>query len=307
MNKISFYSILFCTSTLVSGIAESKPPKQFTDDSAYTLVFTKTPKRIISVAPSLTEIVGALGKSGDLIAVSNNSDYPEVVNKLPKSGSYVKPNVEVIVAMNPDLVLIVREGPPKDSVDKLRSLGIAVAVLDSNNFPAVMKNIRWIANVLDISETGESIASELNRKYAAIRDIVADQPKAKALYAITLQPVITVGSGSYIHDLIEDAGAINIAGTIKNPYPRMTLESIIALKPEIIFFSGGMGSEAKAHTMRNYWKRWSQIPAVKNQRLLEIDTNAINRAGPRIVEGLAALALEFHPEKAAEIKKVMAQ
>lgn len=317
--KKNFLCLLFCCFIfMLAGCAKlpsssnstdssSSQVKQFIDDSGFTLVFTKTPKRVVSLAPSLTEIVGAIGQTEKLIAVSRYSDYPEAVKKIPKAGSYVRPNTEAIVAMNPDLVMVVKEGPPKDSIEKLRSLGIQVAVLDSVDFGGVMKNVRWIADVFDCSTTGERVATDLERKYNAIQELVAELPKEKVLYAISLQPVITVGSRSFIHSIIEDAGATNVAGDIRESYPRLTLESVIAREPEIIFFSGGMGSEARAKTMRTYWRRWSQIPAVKKKRLLEIDTNRINRAGPRIVEALAMVASKFHPEKAEDIRKLMEQ
>lgn len=306
MKSISIY-FLFAFALSSCGehpaVKPSPSAKTFVDDSNYPLTFESAPARIISVAPSLTEIVAVIGKTENLVGVSQWSDFPEEVKSLPIVGSYVRPDIETIVALNPDIVLVVKEGPPNDMIDKMRALGLKVAVLDSADFPGIIRNIRWLSEVMDCTSAGNEVASRLERQYSAVRNAVAGETKPRALYAIALNPVITVGRGSYLHDVIESAGAINIAGDINEPYPRMTLESIVEREPEIIFFSGGMGSEANARAMKEYWSQWPRIPAVGNGRLVEIDAGLINRPGPRLVEGLAQLASKFHPARRPEIER----
>lgn len=298
---------VFATAASACGAAPPAPApapalRTLIDDSGETLVFDRVPRRIVALAPSLVEIVATIARETDLVGVSSYSDRPERVKTLPVAGSYVKPNIEAVVALRPDLVLVVMEGPPKESIDRMRALGLRVAVLRSSRVSDIPKNIRWLGAALGAEAEGESAAARVERRYAAVKAVVAGLPRPKALYAIALDPVITAGQASFIHDLIQDAGGENIAGDIEAPYPRMTLETILARAPEVILFGGeGMGSEAEMRTQRAFWSRWPTLPAVRNGGLRDVNRDLINRPSPRIAESLAEIAGILHPEKRAEI------
>lgn len=275
------------------------------DDTGYRIELHGDLRRIVSLAPSLTEIIAAVGAESALVGVTMHCDYPESVLALPKVGSYVLPNIEAIVALNPDLVLVVQEGPPRESVEKMRELGIPVAVLRTARIADIEKNIRWIGHAAGVDSEAERVAVDIEHRYRAITQIVAPLSHPRVLYAIAIDPVITAGRGSFLHELIRDAGGENIAGDLEASYPRLTLETIIARKPEAILFSSGMGNEANAPAQRLYWNRWGEIPAVRNKRLLEIDIAIINRPSPRVIQGLAQLAILLHPEKKSEIDRIL--
>jgi iron complex transport system substrate-binding protein len=288
--------------------AATSTVRTFVDDSGYTLQLDGVPKRVVALAPSLVEIICAVGGDSLLVGVSSYSDFPPHVKSLPIAGSYVAPNIEQIVALHPDLLVMVMEGPPKESVARLRELGIKTAVLRSGRVADIPKNIRWLGDVLGRSDSAAQVAAVIERSYDAVKAVVAGLPKPRALYAIALDPVITAGRTSFINDLITDAGGVNIAGDLDAPYPRMTLETIIERRPDIIFFGGeGMGSLAATKTQLAFWRRWPSIPAVSNDGLREINRDLINRPSPRIAESLAELAGTLHPEKQAEIDEALHQ
>jgi iron complex transport system substrate-binding protein len=301
--------IFFCMAGCGGPARPSTPAvtaRAFVDDSGYTLQLDGVPKRVVALAPSLVEIICAVGGDSQLVGVSSYSDFPPHMKALPIAGSYVAPNIEQIVALHPDLLVMVMEGPPKEAVARLRELGVKTAVLRSSRVADIPKNIRWLGDVLGRSDSGAQIAAAIERRYEAVKAVVAHLPRPKTLYAIALNPVITAGRTSFINDLITDAGGRNIAGDLDTPYPRMTLETIIDRAPDIIFFGGeGMGSEAAVNTQLAFWRRWPNLPAVRNDGLREINRNLINRPSPRIAESLAELAGTLHPEKRAEIDKAL--
>ncbi len=279
--------------------------RAFVDDTGFSLHFNNPPKRIISVSPSVTEIVGVINADSLLVGVSLYSYYPSSVKILPRVGSYIKPNIEQIISLNPDLVVMSYDGAPRSDVNKLRQLKLKVAVLRSEKFSDIIKNISWLGEVLQYQKKAKEVAGDLESRYEQIRSLAWETPKPGAFYSIALDPIISVGAKSFINDLIRDAGGLNITGDIYQAYPKLTVESVIARSPDILIFSTGMGNELSMEGQLPFWKRWKNIPAVRDQRFIEIDQDVINRPGPRIVQALAFLAQQFHPEKADAIQRIM--
>ena len=313
MNKTSLIKLFFIFCFLL--IAYSQPlqgesgnpgkTKTFIDDTDFSLHFDNTPERIISVSPSSTEILGVIGADSMLVGVSLYSDYPPSVKSLPKVGSYVKPNIEQIISLKPDLVIMSYNGAPWNVVNKLRKLNLNVAVLRSEKFSDIIKNINWLGEILELQKKAKKASGNLESRYEQIRSLVKETLKPRVFYSIALNPIITVGAKSFINDLIRDAGGINITGDIDQAYPKLTIESVIVRAPDVLVFSTGMGNELDMENQLPFWKRWESIPAVSNQRFIEVNHDVINRAGPRIVEALASIAQQFHPEKASAIQLIM--
>ena len=277
----------------------------FIDDTNFSLHFDNLPKRIISVSPGTTEIIGVIGADSMLVGVSLYSYYPPSVKDLPKVGSYVKPNIEQIISLNPDLVVMSFEGAPRSDVNHLRRLNVNVAVLRSGKFSDIIKNINWLGEVLQHQKVAKEAAGNLQSHYEQIRSLVQEIPKPRAFYSIALNPITSVGAKSFINSLIHDAGGINITGDIDQAYPRLAIESVIAMSPDVLVFSSGMGNELDMENQLPFWKRWKNIPAVRDQRFVEVNHDIINRPGPRVVQALATIARQFHPEKAEEIQRIM--
>ncbi|KAA3600480.1 MAG: cobalamin-binding protein [Candidatus Scalindua sp. AMX11] len=301
-----FWIILtICNQPTLAESENFRKTKTFIDDTQFSLHFDNPPKRIISVSPSITEILGVIDADSMLVGVSLYSYYPSSVKGLPKVGSYVKPNIEQIISLNPDLVVMSFDGAPRSDVNKLRKLNINVAVLRSEKFSDIINNINWLGEVLQHQKEAKEVARNLVNRYEQIRSLVKEIQKPTAFYSIALNPIISVGSKSFINDLIHDAGGVNITGDIDQAYPKLTIESIIARSPDILLFSSGMGNELSMEGQLPFWQRWKNIPAIRDQRFIEIDHDIINRPGPRVVMALALLAQQFHPEKAEVIQRIM--
>ncbi len=309
-HRITLFFVLLIAMTVYSQSSLAEPvdlgkTKTFIDDTSFSLHFDNPPKRIISVSPSVTEILGVIDAESMLVGVSLYSYYPPSVKGLPKVGSYVNPNIEQIISLNPDLVVMSFDGAPRTDVDKLRKLNINVAVLRSENFSDIINNINWLGEVLQHQEEAKEASGNLESRYEQIRSLVKEIPKPSAFYSIALNPIITVGAKSFINDLIYDAGGINITGDIDQAYPRLTVESVIVMSPDVLLFSSGMGNELDMKNQLPFWKRWKNIPAVRDRRFVEVAHDIINRPGPRVVQALASIAQQFHPEKAEAIQRIM--
>ncbi len=313
MNKIPhsillsvFWIILtLCSQPSQAEQVNSGKTETFIDDTSFSLHFNTPPKRIISVSPSATEILGVIDADSLLVGVSQYSYYPPSVTALPKVGSYVNPNIEQIITLNPDLVVMSFDGAPRRDVDKLRKLSLNVAVLRSEKFSDIIKNINWLGDVLEHQTEAKEAAENLVNRYEQIRSLVKEIPKPSTFYSIALNPIISVGAQSFINDLIHDAGGVNITGDIDQAYPCVTIESVIVKSPDVLLFSSGMGNELDMENQLPFWKRWKNIPAVRNQMFVEVDHDIINRPGPRVVQALASIAQQLHPEKAEEIQRIM--
>jgi len=294
-----------CSQPSQAEPVNSEKAKTFIDDTHFSLHFDNPPQRIISVSPSITEILGVIDADSLLVGASLYSYYPASVKDLPKVGSYVKPNIEQIISLNPDLVVMSFEGAPRREVNHLRRLNVNVAVLRSENFSDIIKNINWLGDVLDHQKEAKKAAGNLESRYEQIQSQVKGIPKPRAFYSIALNPITSVGAKSFINSLIHDAGGINITGDIDQAYPRLTIESVIAMSPDILIFSSGMGNELDMENQMPFWKRWRSIPAVRDQRFVEVNHDIINRPGPRVVQALASIAQQLHPEKAETIQRIM--
>ena len=302
---IFWFILTVCSQHLQAEPVDFGKTKAFVDDTHFSLHFDNPPKRIISVSPSATEILGVIDADSMLVGVSLYSYYPPSIKDLPKVGSYVKPNIEQIISLNPDLVVMSYEGAPRSDVNHLRRLDLNVAVLRSENFSDIIKNINLLGEVLGHQKEAKEAAGNLEGRYKQIRSLVQGMPNPRAFYSIALNPITSVGAKSFINSLIHDAGGINIAGDIDQAYPRLTIESVIAMSPDVMIFSSGMGNALDMENQMPFWKRWKSIPAVRDQRFVEVDHDIINRSGPRVVQALASIAQQLHPEKAEAIQQIM--
>lgn len=313
MNQNHRITLFFCFwifLVVCSQLSQAEPvhlgkTKTFIDDTSFSLHFDNPPQRIVSVSPSVTEIIGVIDADSKLVGVSLYSYCPASVKSLPKVGSYVKPNIEQIIFLNPDLVVMSYEGAPRSDVDKLRKLNLNIAVLRSEKVSDIIKNINWLGEVLQHQKEAKEAAGNLERRYEQIRSLVKEIPKPRTFYSIALNPIVSVGAKSFINSLIHDAGGINITGNIDQAYPKLTIESVIAMSPDVLVFSSGMGNELDMENQMPFWNRWKKIPAVRDRRFVEVNHDIINRPGPRVVQALASIAQQLHPEKAEAIQRIM--
>ncbi len=268
---------------------------QVTDQLGRTVTLSDNPQRIVSMAPSITEIIFALGQEHRLKGVTRFSDFPPGALLLPKVGSYVHLDLEKIVALKPDLCLAVKDGNPIEVIKRLESLKIPVYAVNPIDFTSVMQTIIKIGELLGATGKANRLVGSMNDRIQHVKSLVAKTThRPRVFFQIGINPIVAVGTDTFMHELIALAGGRNLSeGPV--PYPRFSREQILGLSPEI-FIITSMAREKMFDKIKADWSRWPDMPAVRNDRIFVVDSNLFDRPTPRLVDGLELLAKLIHPE-----------
>ena len=269
-------------------------PRTFVDDAGRKLYLAKAPTRIVSLAPSVTEMLFALGLDQEIVGVTEFCDFPAAAKSKAKVG-YSNPNIEALVALQPDLVLAPIEFLRADVLAKLEQLKIPTFILEAKRLEDIPLHIQTLGRIIERSPEASAVAQAMRQRMAELTRKVESLAAKRVLYVLNSQPLITVGPGSFIHQMIGLAGGINIASQAGAPYPRLSMETVLKEDPEVLVFPVGT-VESVPHSEQQQWQRWTSLSAIKNQRIHEVSSNLLNRPGPRIVDGLEQLAKAIHPE-----------
>ncbi|MGD8290662.1 MAG: cobalamin-binding protein [Desulfobacterales bacterium] len=253
------------------------------------------PKRIVALAPSITEIIFQLNQAHRLKGVTQFSNYPPEALALPKVGSYIRLDLERIVALDPDLCIATKDGNPKEIVARLQSMKIPVYVVDPRNLDTVIETILEIGQLLNAAERANLLAKTMGNRLQRVMKIAAQTEKRPRVFIqIGISPIISVGPKTFVHDLIVKAGGINVAAG-SAAYPRYSREQVLALSPEIIIITS-MARQADFEKVKKDWRQWSNLPAARNQSIFLVDSDVFNRPSPRLINGLELLVELIHPE-----------
>ena len=269
----------------------------YVDDIGRTVQITDIPQRIISLSPSNTEMVYALGLQDRLVGVTSYDDYPPDAKTKPIVSDYSTVDLEKIVNAQPDLVLAdsIRQ---HDTVPALEKLGISVYVMTPDNMEMISSDLRTLGQITGKTKEAAALATGMQARIKAVTDITAKltvTQKPRALFVTWHDPIWTAGSDTMIQYLINDAGGINIASDLKG-YATITLESVVQRNPQIIVVMSSMGDQNTSLDYIRSNPQFASIDAVKNGQVVEIDADIFGRTTPRIVDGLETLAKLLHPE-----------
>lgn len=268
----------------------------FTDDMGREITLAGTPERIVSLAPSTTEILFAVGAGAQVVGRDEFSDYPEEAKALPSiGGSFGEYNVEAIVALNPDLVIAAEINTP-ELVKQLEDLGVTVYYLGNpTTIEEMYGKLETVAKLTghDVSE----LVSSLQARVAAVDEKIAPiSARPNAFYEIDASDPskpYTYGPGTFGDLLITRAGGSNVGNVSADSYPQLSLEQIVVANPSIIILGDSMWGVTPESVLER--AGWESIEAVKSKQIFPIDDNLISRPGPRLVDGLEALAKILHP------------
>ena len=268
--------------------------RTFVDDAGRKLYVAKPPRRVVSLAPSITEMLFALGLDEEIVGVTEFCNYPAAALKKPKLG-YARPSLESLVALRPDLIVAPQEFLRADTIAKLDELKIPVFLLEAKSVEDILIQIQSLGKIFNRTPLSDAVTGSMRTRMAEVTGRVAASAKKRVLYVLNSHPLITVGPGSYIHQMIGLAGGINIAAGSPSAYPKLSLETVLKEDPEVLIFPvGSMESIPKSEQQE--WNRWGNLSAVRNRQLRDVSSDALNRPGPRVVEGLEHLARAIHPE-----------
>lgn len=271
-------------------------PLKLKDQMDREVTLEKEPERIVSLAPSNTEILFSLGLGDKVVGVTNYCDYPEEAKAKEKIGGFANPNIEKIISLKPDLV--VATDMHQKPVEQLEKLNIPVVVLAPKNISDVLESIEMIGEATGKTDESQKLVETLSQRIKTVEDKVAGIPqekRPKVYYEVWPEPFTTAGPGTFVNDIIEKAGGQNIAGDAQKAYPEYSQEMIISKNPDIIIFSHHGSSK---QTVEDILKRsgWESIKAMKDKKVYYVDENIVQRATPRLIDGLEQFASIIHPE-----------
>jgi iron complex transport system substrate-binding protein len=288
--------VLFCAVHLSAQTVSSaaSTTKEVTDEAGRTVRVPVTPSRIISLAPSLTETIYALGLQDRLVGDTDYCDYPPDAQKKPKVGGGINPNLEEIASLHPDLVLVTNSFNRLETVRALDSLGIPSYDVDPHTVGEIITSTEKLAAVLGVPDAGKSLADDLLNRLAVLRAKLDSLPPTRVLFVVWTEPLMSIGKGTFVADALRKAGANSIVDSTKD-WPTMSLEEVVHLQPDFLVFPD-THSDAGRHDFDTLALKpgWRLLDAVHNRKFA-IVSDAVIRPAPRIVSVIEDLAHQLHP------------
>jgi iron complex transport system substrate-binding protein len=255
------------------------------------------PRRIITLAPNVTEIVYALGLGENIVGVTTFCDYPEGAKTKPKVGGMSNPSLEAVVSLKPDLVVMTTDGNPKEFQERLESLKIRTYVFEARRLNELPNGIRELGRELGIQKRGESLARGIEQGLgqASVRWSGKDKPHRKVLFIVWPEPLIVAGPSTVIDDTLALLGQTNIAAAAKTEYPKYSIEEVIRQGPDVLFIGKSMGMDMR-EVSRGFLSRMQSVPAVKNGNVYFLSDRLL-RLGPRVLKGIEEMAADLEKVK----------
>jgi iron complex transport system substrate-binding protein len=252
-----------------------------------------SPQRIISLVPSVTEVIFALGGEEKLVGVTDYCDFPPAAKQKPKVGSMLSPSLEVIVSSRPDVVIATDSGNRKETMAEIERLGIPVFIVNPNSLQELMIAIGKLGELTGRDAAVSPLIAGLTRRIDAVASAVRSYPRPKVLYVLWPDPLIVPGRGSHLSELIELAGGTSVTSDDPQAHPRYSLEAAIVKAPEVIV----LASHSNGVAPHSRW-RWGSlaVPAAQSGRIYTVDGSILHRVAPRLIDGLEQLARLLHPE-----------
>jgi iron complex transport system substrate-binding protein len=262
------------------------------------------PARIVSTAPSITDVLYALGLGDRVVGDTTFCRYPPEARTKPKVGTYLDPNLEVIASLRPDLVII--QNNPIHLARRLETLNLRVLEVNYETPAAVYVAIRQIGMAAGVPDHAAELVARLQHEIGAVRAKTKGLPRRRVMFIIgrtpdTLGGLVAVGSAPYLNELMEAAGGVNVFRDARAAYPNVTLEEVLARNPEVIVDMGdmaatGAATESHKHAVVALWGRYPALAAVREHRVFAVASDIFVVPGPRIAEVARAFAHMLHPE-----------
>jgi iron complex transport system substrate-binding protein len=268
-----------------------------TDDLGRTVTLRRRPVRIISLAPSITETLFAVGAGPQLAAVTTTDTYPPEVKRLPTVGGFAPETIstEAILAQKPDLVLAGGQFQ-RPIVKSMEKLGIPAVVIDPTTLDAVEKAISRIGRLTGHESKAAAVVADFQRRRRAVRRAAAkDAARVRVLYVFWDEPLETAGPGTFVGQMIAEAGGVNIFADIDQDYPQVSDEAVLARNPKRILAPNRGGGTFAARLSRR--PGWNRLAAVKAGRISTVPEELLHRPGPRLIDGLEKIAALLHKQR----------
>lgn len=275
---------LFFILAMLAGLAQAEVVIR--DDTGATIRLAAPARRIVSLAPHITENLFAAGGGARLVGAVDYSDFPEAAKRIPRVGGYSRPDLEAIVALKPDLVLTWQSGNPDAVVDKLKALGLTVYQSQPNRLEDIPAGIEKLGRLAGTEAVANPVAASFRQRLDGLRGQYAQRAVVPVFYQVWHRPLLTVGGSQIISDVIRLCGGENVFAALPTKAPGVSVEAVLAANPEAIVASG-MGRDAVVGL--DDWRAWKRMQATARGNLFFIPSDLMQRPTPRLLDGAEAL------------------
>lgn len=280
-----------------AGLSEPDGTVVVTDQMGREIIIEEVPQRIISLSPSNTEVLFALGLEERIVGVTDFCNYPPEALEKDSIGGFSTPSIERIVELEPDFILA--STIHEEEVPRLEELGLAVMVIESSDLVGLYQNISLVAEVTGIAADGEALIASMQERIQAVESVVAEiapEDRVKVYYEVYSDPLMSAGSGALITEIIALAGGINIFGDVDENYPQISAEVVAEKQPDIIMFPDYHGTADIVLESMADRAGWENVPAIQEDRVYAASDDTFARPGPRIADAVEEAARIFYPE-----------
>jgi iron complex transport system substrate-binding protein len=295
---VCFAAVFLCAAWLRAHASVGDPAgsgREVTDELGRKINIPQSVQRIVSLAPSMTETIYALGLQDRLVGDTDYCDYPPEAQTKPKVGGGLNPSLETIASLHPDLVLVTKSFNRLETVRALETLGIPSYATDPHTVDAIISSTQHLADVLGTPEAAKNLTNDLERRLAETHRRVQAFPPTRVLFVVWREPLISIGRDTFIADALRHAGAVSVVDSAQG-WPQINLEEVVRLQPDFLIFAESHFDAAQHYSdVLTELPGWRLLDAVRHHRIVRI-TEAINRPGPRIVAAIEELARELHHE-----------
>ena len=287
---VAFLGACSGNSAQVSNNTTLVPMRVVTDDLGRRVTVPVKITRIVSLAPSVTEMIYAVGGGDRLVGVTTFCNYPEEAKSIAKIGDTMTPNMESIIALKPDVVFVSTASQIEAFMKTLSGQGIAVYVTNPTSLDGVFKNLKQLGELFGTSDVADKLVGDLQRRVGVVWKNVEGQKPVRVFVQISREPLFTIGKQAFLNTILEKAGGGSVTANVDSAYPKLSKETASALNPEAIILSDSEDNREPNDVFKN-------SPAVKNSRVFKVNADILSRPGPRLVDALEQIARDLHPEK----------
>lgn len=269
----------------VNSPAATVPMRVVTDDLERKVTVPVKIKRIVSLAPNLTENIFAVGAGDRLVGVTTFCNYPEQAKEIAKVGDTMSPNIETIIAIKPDVVMISTASQIEAFMKTLEANSIAVYVTNPTSLNGVFQNLKQLGELLGTQDQADKLVTDLEQRVDATNppDAYQIMPHPKVFVQISKEPLFTIGKQSFLTEIVARAGGHSVTADVDSAYPKLSKETASALNPDIIILSDSEDNREANDVFKN-------SPAVKNGRIYKVNADILSRPGPRLVDALEQIS-----------------
>ncbi|MQA23821.1 cobalamin-binding protein [Rugamonas rivuli] len=270
--------------TMLAMAASAHAAISVRDDDGNVVTLQKPAQRIIAMAPHVTELLYAAGGGDKIVGAVTYSDYPEAAKKLPRIGDNRQVDMERVIAMKPDLIVVWLHGASERQIETLRQLNVPMFHSEPTKLDGIADNVLRLGQLMGTEAVAQPVAAEIRQKFAALAKQYGNRPPVRMFYQVWDKPLYTLNGTSIVSDAMRLCGGVNIFADLKVTAPVVSNEAVLQADPEAIF-----GTSEKNYGGVGLWKPYTTMKAVRNDNLFTLDGELLNRAGPRMVAGTAAM------------------